>query len=149
MCRWRLSSAGCLHDEEDSVGVNRLGSQDARKRMLAVVGAVSLGLLLALALVVGAHGGTAAAAGSATPTPTPATAANGQLIQVEGGNIFDAQTSVPLVVDQYTFVSGKGATNILANIQFTTTPALTSFTPVDTLVCQTYLDDSNFSLAGG
>jgi len=117
--------------------------------MLAVVGAVSLGLLLALALVVGAHGGTAAAAGSATPTPTPATAANVQLVQVEGGNIFDAQTSVPLVVDQYAFVSGKGATNILANIQFTTTPALTSFTPVDTQVCQTYLDDSNFSLAGG
>jgi hypothetical protein len=31
---------------------------------------------------------------------------------------------------------------------FTTTPALTSLTPVDTLVCQTYLDNSNFTLAG-
>jgi hypothetical protein len=124
------------------------GSPDARKRMLAVVGAVSLGLLVALVLLVGAHGGTVAAAGIATPTPTSAIAPNVQLIQVEGGTFFDTQSTVPLVLDQYTFVAGKGAVNILANIQFTTSPALTSLTPVDTLVCQTYLDNIPFSLAG-
>lgn len=128
--------------------MSRFDSQDTRKRTLTAIGALSLGLLLALALVVGAHGGTAAAAGSATPTPTSGTAPNVQLIQVEGGTSFDTQSTVPLVLDQYTFVAGKGAVNILANIQFTTNPALTSFTPVDTLVCQTYLDDSIFSLAG-
>jgi len=128
--------------------MSRFDSQDTRKRMLTAIGAVSLGLLLALALVVGAHGGTAAAVGIATPTPTSGTAPNVQLIQVAGGTSFDTQSTVPLVLDQYTFVSGKGAVNILANIQFTTNPALTDLTPVDTLVCQTYLDDSNFSLAG-
>ena len=125
------------------------GSQDTRKRMLTAIGALLLGLLLALALIVGAHGGTAAAAGIATPTPTSGTAPNVQLIQVEGGASFDTQSTVALVVDQYTFVAGKGAVNILANIQFTTNPAPTSFSAVDTLVCQTYLDDTPFSLAGG
>ena len=117
--------------------MSRLDSQDTRNQMLTAIGAVSLGLLLALALVVGAHGGTAAAAGIATPTPTSGTAPNVQLIQVEGGTSFDTQSTVPLVLDQYTFVAGKGAVNILVNIQFTTNPALTSLTPVDTLVSDT------------
>ena len=108
--------------------MSRLDSQDTRKQMLTAIGAVSLGLLLALALVVGAHGGTAAAAGIATPTPTSGTAPNVQLIQVEGGTSFDTQSTVPLVLDQYTFVAGKGAVNILVSIQFTTNPALTSLT---------------------
>lgn len=118
------------------------GSVNARRRMIAAVGAVLLGLLVALVLIVGAHGGTVAASGAFTPTPTSSIAPNVQLISTEIGTQIDAQNNTLVDVGQYTFVAGKGAVNVLVSIQFTTEPALTSFTPVDTVSCQTYLDNS-------